>query len=275
MNAPYIETTEYSYIVNGNFITQNTNIFLAQSDTILMSTAQTSLPSPILAPVQGVTSLSYASVQSINSPICTGVLNLPQQQTGAPYLINNGYQHLNAYISVNSSLNPVVFNINEEPTKEEINEYKKGRKILSKTVSALHDFGMNKDVSVFIKGGTLEISHPSSKYKFVIHKIIDSDLIKDSVRSFRSVPFKLELFTKTDVFIARLCVYADNTPILEQILALSLFIRTGDEDHIFERANFLNVSYDTPNVLYDFIKEKPKLIKKFNKESINNVMILN
>jgi hypothetical protein len=260
MNAPYIEISNYNHIVSGVFLMQNT--------TTLMSTAQTELPSPLLAPVQGTISLSYASVQNINPPICTGVLNLPQQQTGIPYLINNGYQHLNAYISANLSLN-------EEPTKEETNEYKKGRKILSKTVSALHDFGMNKDISVFIKGGTLEISHPSSKYKFVIHKIINSDLIKDSVRSLSSVPFKLELFTKTDIFIANLCVYADNTPILEQILALSLFIRTGDEDHIFERANFLNVSYNAPKILYDFIKEKPELINKFNKESINNVMILN
>ena len=52
------------------------------------------------------------------------------------------------------------------------------------------------------------------------------------------IPYKLELYTKTDVHVADLCVYMQDTPVLDQILALSLFIKSGEEDYILEKANW-------------------------------------
>lgn len=59
--------------------------------------------------------------------------------------------------------------------------------------------------------------------------------------------------------MSRLCVFVKDTPILDQILAISVFIRSGDEAHILEMANYFSRSHDS-ELLADVGSQVPKLI---------------
>ena len=122
------------------------------------------------------------------------------------------------------------------------------------------NFGMEEDVRVFMGGGKIEVSHPDSLFKFVLEKG-HSSLIERTLRPGSSTPYSLSLYTKSDVPVAKLCVYLKDTPVLDQILAISMFIKTGNEEEILRKANFYNLSDDreTREILS---LEHPNLSKK-------------
>jgi hypothetical protein len=127
---------------------------------------------------------------------------------------------------------------------------------------------------VFLGGDDIEVSHPESMFKFVLTKYNNS-LINKTIEAGISTPYKLQLFTKTNVHVANLCVILKDTPVLDQVLAVSMFVRTGDEDYILERANWSAITDDEDTLLeigLEVFSHKPqqsyismiKLVKKVN-----------
>jgi hypothetical protein len=101
-------------------------------------------------------------------------------------------------------------------------------------------------------------------FKFLLSKRQYGGLIDRTIQPGYSTPYHLELYTKTDVHVANLCVYMEKTPILDQILALSMFIKSGDENHILETANWSHIVKDP--VLQQAIQiQAPSLASKFNR----------
>ena len=122
-------------------------------------------------------------------------------------------------------------------------DVEKAKPSIKRALRLMANFGMEEDVRVFMAGGRIEVSHPDSLFKFVIEKG-HSNLIERTLRPGHSTPYSLSLYTKSDVHVARLCVYLKDTPILDQILAISMFIKTGNEEEILRKANFFSLSDD-------------------------------
>lgn len=117
------------------------------------------------------------------------------------------------------------------------------RSSIKRAMKLIANFGMEEDVKIFLDGDSIEVSNPDSMFKFVMTKK-NNTLIRYTEYDSHSTPYKLELYTKTNIHVADLCVVLDKTPILDQILAISLFIKSGDEEEILSKANFLNLSKD-------------------------------
>lgn len=117
------------------------------------------------------------------------------------------------------------------------------RSSIKRAMKLIANFGMEEDVRIFLGGDTIEVSHPDSLYKFVVTKY-RGNLLSATERAGHSTPYKLELYTKTDVHIANLCVVMEGTPLLDQVLALSMFVKSGCEDDILHKANYNQLTQD-------------------------------
>lgn len=140
----------------------------------------------------------------------------------------------------------------------------KAKSSIKRALKLMANFGMDEDVRVFMSGGLIEISHPESLFKFVLKKSRHLSVIDKTIYPGCSTPYKLELYTKSNVRIADLCVYMDDTPILDHILALSMFIKTGDEEAILRKANFLCRNVEDVELLTSLSDQHPYLSKKFH-----------
>lgn len=137
-------------------------------------------------------------------------------------------------------------------------DYRK-RSSIKRSLRLLSDFGMEPEARIFISGsGDFYVSHPDSRFKFKFTRN-HCRILDFTLRPSYSTPYNLELWTKDEQFVSRLCVFVKDTPILDQILAISVFIRSGDEAHILEMANYFSRS-DDHALLIDIGAEVPKLI---------------
>lgn len=112
------------------------------------------------------------------------------------------------------------------------------RASIKRTLRLIANFGMEEDVRIFLGGGEIQIAHPESMFKFVLRKRSHSNLISATHSPTHMIPYELDLRTKCDLHVASLCVIMDKTPILDQILALAMYIKTGNEEEILHKANF-------------------------------------
>jgi hypothetical protein len=112
------------------------------------------------------------------------------------------------------------------------------------------------------------MSHPESPFKFVFRPLGEPGWLEErSAKGRNHTPYDLSLLTKDEVFIARLCVYFDDTPVLDQLLAMAVFVQSGEELRILEKANFFGFSEggsaDTAKAT--LVTAYPSLERKFPK----------
>ena len=146
---------------------------------------------------------------------------------------------------------------NHKPIRSAI---KKGLKLIS-------GLGFNDEILCFMGGSGIEVSHPDSDFKFVLTK---NRSVIDATRSpGYSTPYKLELFTKTNLFVSKLCVYMEGTPVLDQVLGLMMFVKSGDEELILRKANYPGLTNDMK--LRDELSIKhPELVEKLKPSFFQN-----
>lgn len=115
----------------------------------------------------------------------------------------------------------------------------KAKAAIKKATRLFENLGQDQHLRLFVSGQEVELSHPQSRFKFILKPLKDSGWLLDRTQEGRShTPYELALFTKDDVFLANLCVYLDATPVLDQLLALTLFVQSGDELKVLEKANW-------------------------------------
>lgn len=137
-----------------------------------------------------------------------------------------------------------------EEARRRAERERKARGAIKRALKLMDGVGFGKDVRVFLGGDEVEVSHPDSPLKFVIQKYRGS-LIDRTVAPGYSTPYELSLYTKCNVHVADLCVYMKDTPVLDQVLALSMFIKSGNEEMILRQANwrFLTDDMETCEIL--------------------------
>ena len=121
---------------------------------------------------------------------------------------------------------------------------KKAKGSIKRAIKTMLNLGFEEEARIFLRGDTVEVSHPESLLKFVISKHPNS-LFNRTLSPGYSTPYSLSVYTKSDVFVAKLCVYMDRTPILDQVMALALFIKSGSEEMILKKANWYSKTKDS------------------------------
>lgn len=143
---------------------------------------------------------------------------------------------------------------------------KRPRNAIKRALKLMFDLGFEEEARVFIKGQTIEVAHPDSLFKFVIERYKQS-LIGLTERPGYSTPYHLSLYTKDNLHVADLCVYMKNTPVLDQVLGLAMFIKSGDEELILKQANWRSLSTDM-EMREILALEYPYLIEKLKLDSV-------
>ena len=136
----------------------------------------------------------------------------------------------------------------------------RAKSAIKKALKLIDNIGFGDDVRIFLGGDEITISHPHSIFKFVLSKRSNS-IVQRTISPGFSTPYKLQLFTKCDVHVADLCVYLPDTPVLDQILAVAMYIKTGSEEDILEKANWFNKTKD-PELMEILANEDPLYARK-------------
>lgn len=112
------------------------------------------------------------------------------------------------------------------------------RSAIKKATALLSRFGRAKDLQMLVSGQRVVLSHPDSKFKFELVPHGAGWLEERTRNPGGTAPFEVYLLTKEDVVLSRLCVYFKDTPVLDQLLALTLFVDTGNERELLSTANW-------------------------------------
>jgi hypothetical protein len=118
----------------------------------------------------------------------------------------------------------------------------KAKSSIKKALKLIDNMGFGDEIRVFIGGDEIVVDNPQSIFKFVLKR--GASLIERTISPGYSTPYSLELLTKDDIHVANLCVYLKDTPVLDQVLAIALYIKTGNEEDVLEKANWFNRTND-------------------------------
>lgn len=120
---------------------------------------------------------------------------------------------------------------------------RKARAAIKKASELLCNLGQEENLKLFVSGKEVEISNESSPFKFVLRPLKEANWLEQrSLKGHSHTPYDLALLTKDNIHLARLCVYFDETPVLDQLLALTLFVQAGDEQALLSKANWFGFS---------------------------------
>jgi hypothetical protein len=138
---------------------------------------------------------------------------------------------------------------------------RRARSAIKKALKLFTRTGLEDSVRLMVSGREVELSHPDSPFKFVLQPLQAGWLEQRTLNPGGHVPYQLTLLTKDGVFLARLCVLFDQTPVLDQLLALTLFVQSGCEEEILSKANWFG--YEDALEVRSILTEKaPALLNK-------------
>lgn len=152
----------------------------------------------------------------------------------------------------------VVLKVKAEHKKRLRNQ---ARGAIKKAMSLLSSFGMEKHVQLLVSGGSVTLSHPDSPFKFEVSPLKEGWLEERTLQPGCTTPFKLSVMTKDGVFLTRLCVLFRDTPVLDQLLALGMYVQTGNEMEVLTTANWFGFE-DAEKVRAILVDKAPALVSK-------------
>lgn len=137
------------------------------------------------------------------------------------------------------------------------------RSAIKKATKLFENLGQRDNLTLFVSGHEVALSHPDSLFKFVLKPSGGPGWLVDRTQTGRShTPYEVALFTKDDVYLAKLCVYFNNTPVLDQLLAMTLFVNSGDEMKVLETANWFSLGDWPADVRSRIVTAHPQLKQK-------------
>lgn len=137
----------------------------------------------------------------------------------------------------------------EETLKKEFNNYlfhnqfagplKEDRKIFKRQYKLLSSVSGDKDIHCFLNGQIIELTSQRTgvTYKFRLDERKLNSLSSFNKTYYRSTPYILDIFDRDQVYLASLCVVIKDTPVLDQLTAMILYIRSGEDALILKTAN--------------------------------------
>jgi hypothetical protein len=133
---------------------------------------------------------------------------------------------------------------------------KKARGAVKKVSKLFSSFGQEENLRLFVSGQEITLSHPDSKLKFVVRALQEKGWLLDrSIRGNDHTPYDLSVYTKDDVFVTRLCVYFQDSPVLDQVLALTMFVESGSEMDVLKKANWFSHNMQVEKTIVEWYPE--------------------
>jgi hypothetical protein len=127
--------------------------------------------------------------------------------------------------------------------KERSKALRAAKSAVKKATKLFERLGKAESVRLMVSGQEVTLSHAKSPFKFVLKPDSKDWLLNRTMDISRATaPFSVHLLTKDDVYLSRLCVYFDETPVLDQLLSFTMFIESGDELALLERANYFGAA---------------------------------
>lgn len=158
------------------------------------------------------------------------------------------------------SRTPPVSTLQQRKTLRE--RSRTARSAIKKAMKLFARTGFEENARLLVHGHEVEISNPESPFKFLLQPLQAGWLEQRTLAPGGHTPYIMTLLTKEDVFVSRLCVLFDQTPVLDQLLALTLFVRSGDELELLRKANWFG--YESRTAVCAILAEKePTLLAKF------------
>lgn len=186
-----------------------------------------------------------------------------QQDNGATFNAMAHQQQLPTGDTTVAAMTQQVMKLRQRKAQQqESNLRRKARAAIKKATQLFCKMGQAENLKLFVTGKEVELSNEASPFKFVLKPLHEANwLERRSLKGHSHTPYDLALLTKDNVHIARLCVYFDETPVLDQLLALTLFVESGDELEILQTANWFGFS-DVQAARAIIEKSAPDLINK-------------
>lgn len=151
--------------------------------------------------------------------------------------------------------------VRECQPRQEKRERRHVRGAIKKGLSLLTKFGRHKEAQLLVSGHRAVLSHPDSPFKLELAPYTSGWLTARTRRPSGTAPFEIHLMTKDDVHLGRLCVLFQDTPVLDQLLALSMYVDTGNEMELLQKANWFGVK-DESRVRQVLQDKAPQLLDK-------------
>ena len=268
-NIPNISSTIAPWYNTGEIITA----------TVSSSTISTTIPRMLIVPTSTDTNVIFYNTANATQLVTIGSNGIYTTAfgtgtTGSIYL-NNSISTTGSGIWCNVLQNPIddeTYTRHLE-IKRKISERNRSAAVhrargsIKRALKLMDNVGFGNDIRIFLSGDEIEVSHPDSLFKFVISKG-SHDLINRTISPSHSTPYNLTLYTKTNIYVAKLCVVVKDTPVLDNVLAIAMFIKSGDEEHILKMANWYSLTDDEDVVLelalLDPLVERKLKLERFN-----------
>lgn len=136
----------------------------------------------------------------------------------------------------------------------------RARAAVKKATKLFETLGQRDNLSLFVSGHEVRLSNPDSPFVFIVKPLNIQGWLEDRTQKGRShTPYELTVLTRDDVFLTNLCVYFNDTPVLDQLLALTLFITSGDELKLLKTANWYGQQDWTPERRQMVLQAYPEL----------------
>lgn len=133
---------------------------------------------------------------------------------------------------------------------------------IKKATKLFGRLGQSDNLRLMVSGHEITLEHEASPLKFLLRPSeVSGWLIERTVNPVSHTPYELSVWTKDNVFVSRLCVLMDHTPVLDQILALALFVKSGDELEILSKANWFGFGDEEGKAVV--LEHYPALATKF------------
>jgi hypothetical protein len=110
---------------------------------------------------------------------------------------------------------------------------KEQRKVLKRSLRAAEAFVPAETVTAFLNKKEVTVTG-----KNLVLKAIRTGKLTSKGHG----AFSVSVCTKDSVFLARLCVYFDNTPVLDQLIGMVLFVLSGCEEEFIRKGNVVYLS---------------------------------
>jgi hypothetical protein len=152
--------------------------------------------------------------------------------------------------------------------KSKVEKYTK--KSIKKAIKLFKNLFNNNNIELFISGSGFEIT--GERFNYFVKKNNTSLLYHTSNPISVHIPYRLQILNKDSVFLCEACIVFEETPIIDQIIALTLHIQSGNEEGFLEKANFFNKTPEFYNEEYfqgkfkvsDFLNNENAEEKSYN-----------
>jgi len=128
---------------------------------------------------------------------------------------------------------------------------KQAQKVMKRSVATMEKIIGHENVSLFFAKDGFDITGNKFIFRFTKSKSINLVSNAMSPEKYHSVPYKLSLHSLDGAYLATGCIYIDATPALDQITAVVLNIKSGNEINLVKTTNWFNYDQTFTQILMD------------------------